>query len=63
MAKAPTPADVAETEAVDYTTIPGSHVLAADGSLLGTYTTPADAEMFVEQQLPADSGATIVTGS
>jgi hypothetical protein len=51
-------------EAVDYSAIPGSHVIRADGVFLGTYNSAEDAQAFIDGHVvPNGEAASIVEGS
>ena len=48
---------------IDYAQIPGCHVVLADGTLIGTYATEAEAQAFYDGQLkPQDITAQLVKG-
>jgi uncharacterized protein YrrD len=53
----------ATAEVVDYTTVPGTHVLSTDGQLLGTYADAEAAQAFIDGHVtPQGLTATIVEG-
>lgn len=51
-------------EKVDYSKVPGFHVVGADGDLFGTYETAEDAQAFIDGHLaPQKCKAKVVEGT